>query len=239
MKTLSTFLCASLFMFVTCSCNINAQFGKKGSGTIVEQERNLTEFSCIDAGGGIDVFMSQGDVQKVVVVTDDNLQEFIKTEINGDVLKIYTKKWINPSKALKVKVIMKNLKSISFSGGSDFFTESPIVVGDLKIKLSGGSDGKIELKAITIDGTLSGGSDLYLKGVSGELKISASGGGDCKAFDLITANADLSASGGSDIFATVEKELKASASGGSDIKYKGEPKIIKSESSGGSDIIKE
>ena len=230
----------SISLFVAlASCNINAQFGKNGSGTITEQERKLPEFTCIDAGGGIDVFLTQGDVQKILVVTDDNLQEYVKTEVNGDVLKIYTQKSLNPSKKLKVNVMMKVVKSISFSGGSDFFTENTINVGDLKLNFSGGSDGKINLKAISIDAIVSGGADLDLKGAVGEIKVDASGGGDFKAFGLIAANADVSASGGSDIFITVEKELKASASGGSDIKYKGNPKLIKSEASGGSDINKE
>lgn len=239
MKKVSKIIFGAFMLVAIVSCNINVQFGKKGSGTILEQERKFPEFTCIDAGGGIDVFMTQGDVQKILVITDDNLQEFVKTEVNGDVLKIYTERSLNPSKKLMVKVMMKEVKSISFSGGSDFFTENPINVGELKMNFSGGSDGKITLKAVSIDAILSGGSDIDLNGTVGELKVDASGGGDFKAYGLSAANADVSASGGSDIFITVENQLKASASGGSDIKYKGNAKLIKSETSGGSDIIKE
>jgi hypothetical protein len=240
MKKIKLFSVLGAIMVLGLSnCNINAQFGKKGSGTITEQERNVPVFTGIEAGGGIDVYVTQGEKQKVVVVTDDNLQEYVKTKVEGDILKIYLDKWSIHAKSMKVKITLKDLKSVSCSGGSDFYTESPVVVGNLSVSLSGGSDAKIELKAIEIMASASGGSDLYLKGAAGLLKVEASGGSGCKAYELTVAKADASASGGSDIFLTVDKELKAEASGGSDVHYKGNAAIVKSESSGGSDIIKE
>jgi len=232
-------IAGSLMIILLSMCNIDAHFGLKGSGKVVEQERSLPIFSAIEASGGINVYISQGESQKVVVVTDDNIQPLVLTKVENNVLKVFLDKWSVRASTLKILITIKDIKSVSCSGGTDAYSESPIIVSSLQINLSGGSDANFNLKADEISGSMSGGSDLMLKGTSGTLKIEASGGSDCKAFDLITSKADVSASGGSDIFITVNEELIASASGGSDIKYKGNAKIIKSESSGGSDIIKE
>ena len=226
-------------MAIFTMCNINAQFGAKGSGNIISQERNLTEFTGIESSGGIDVYITQKDTQKVVVETDDDLQKLVITKVENGILKVYPDKWFMHFKKLKVYVSVKDIKTISASGGSDIFAENPIIAGNMGISLSGGSDARLNIKGIQIDGSLSGGSDLYLKGAAGYLKIKASGGSDCKAYELTAAKADITTSGGSDVYITVEEELKASASGGSDVKYKGNAKVINSNSSGGSDIIRE
>jgi hypothetical protein len=228
-----------LTILIFTMCNINAQFGSKGSGNVIAQERNLPEFNGIESSGGIDVYITQNDTQKVVVETDDDLQKYVITKVEDGILKIYPDKWFMHFKKLKVHVSMKDLKKLSGSGGSDLFAEKPIITGNFEISLSGGSDANLYIKGIEISGSLSGGSDLYLKGAAGYLKIKASGGSDCKAYELTAAKADISTSGGSDVYITVEEELKASASGGSNVKYKGNAKVINSESSGGSDIIKE
>lgn len=234
-----TAIFAVLILLGLCMCNLNAQFGLKGSGNVIENERALESYTGIETSGGIDVCIYQGDVQKVVVVADDNLQDIIITKVEGETLKIYPEKWIRHASNIKVKVTIKDLKSVSGSGGSDVYSEQTLIVGNLSVNFSGGSDGNLSLKAIEINGTISGGSDLILKGAAGYINIEASGGSDCKAYDLIAAKANVSASGGSDIYVTVDQDIKANASGGSDIKYKGNATILKSESSGGSDIIKE
>jgi hypothetical protein len=48
--------------------------------------------------------------------------------------------------------------------------------------------------------------------------------------------ADLESSGGSDIKVTVEEELTARASGGSDIEFKGNPRIVDTNTSSSADI---
>lgn len=221
------------------TCNINTEFGINGSGNIVEQERNLPKFTGIEVRGGIELYITQGDTQKVVVETDDNLQKIFITKVEDDILKIYTDRWFVNSKSLKVKVVVKDLIMVSCSGGSDAFTEKPFTAGNLAINLSGGSDANLELKATEITGHISGGSDLYMKGTVVNFNLEASGGSDCKAYDLTATKANLTASGGSDVYITVNDELKAVASGGSDIKYRGTAKIVDANSSGGSDIYRE
>ncbi len=113
------------------------------------------------------------------------------------------------------------------------------MAGSLKIHLSGASNCEIEIKATDIDGELSGASSLKLKGAVGKFKIECSGASNCSAYNLTATNADLEASGASEINLTFDNELKATASGASHINYRGNAKLVKSETSGASSISKD
>lgn len=226
--------CLIIIGFV--NCNINDRLWKKGSGTIVEQERSLAEFNGIEAGGAVEVNITQGDSQKVVVVTDDNFQDNVKTEVSGKILKIYTEHHFSGYTKLKVIVVVKNIESIELTGASRLYSIKPFISGNMKINLSGASHLEMEIKAIEINSEISGASDLNLSGAVGDFKLEASGASKCDAFDLVTANSDVSASGASKISITCDHELKIDASGASNISYKGEAKILKSEVSGASNV---
>jgi hypothetical protein len=216
-----------------------AQNPQKNTVRNSDQGRDLPVFSGIETTGGIDVYVIQGEPQKVYVIGDEEIVDRIVTEVSEDVLHIYYEKWLLRFRNVKVLVTMKDIKLLKGTGGSDIFSKKQLVVGNLELDASGGSDIDLDVKAIEITGSASGGSDIKLKGAAGYLKVDASGGSDCKAYDLVVAKADVSASGGSDIYIQVDEDLKANASGGSDVHYKGKAKITKVETSGGSDIIKE
>jgi hypothetical protein len=226
------------FMAVLTETRVLANFFERRKENI-EQPRTVSPFTAIEVGGGIDVVLSQGDKQSVSINADANIQEIVITEVDNNVLKIYFDKWKMSSSKVKVTVCMKDIKSLSSSGGSDIYTTSPIVAGNLNLNVSGGGDINIDVKAIEIKAELTGGSGLDLKGAAGYFYLSASGGSKCKSYEFTVAKADISASGGSTIRLTVDKDLKASASGGSSVKYKGNAHIIKEDESGGSQISKE
>ncbi len=221
------------------NCNVDGRLWKSGSGTVVEQPRQLGEFTKIEISGAIEVSLSQGDTQSVVVITDDNLQENVKTEVEGNTLKAYTDGHLSNYSKLRIDIVMKDIKGIELSGASKLFSKAPLVAGSFKFDLSGASNCDIEIKAIDIKGELSGASNLNIKGAVGTLKMDVSGASKCSAFNLISADADISASGASKISVTCDHELKLSASGASNISYKGEAKILKTESSGASSISKD
>ena len=61
-----------LFMSIP---SMQAQFRTKGNGKLVKSERKLNTITGIEAGGALNIYLIQGDVQKVEVETDENLQE--------------------------------------------------------------------------------------------------------------------------------------------------------------------
>lgn len=203
------------------------------------QKRNVSGFHAIEIGGGIDLYLSQGDEAVAVSASKDEYRDKIKTEVKNGVLKIWYEynsnirlDWGN--RKMKAYVSAKTLDGLHASGGSDVFVDGSFKAAKLDMEVSGGSDfhGKIESDELKVQA--SGGSDVDISGKVGRLTIDASGGSDFKGYDLSTDICNVEASGGSDVYITVNKELSAKASGGSDVHYKGNGLIRDINTSSGS-----
>ena len=190
------------------------------------EKRNVSGFHAIEVGGGIDLYLSQGEEAVAVSASKNEYRARIKTEVKNGVLKIWYEwnsnlrfDWSNHK--LKAYVSFKDIDRLEGSGGSDISIDGSIKVAKLALEISGGSDfdGKVETSELEIQA--SGGSDVRISGKATRLTIDASGGSDFKGYDLASDICNVEASGGSDIQVTVNKELSANASGGSDVYYKG------------------
>ena len=203
------------------------------------EKRNVSGFHAIEVGGGIDLYLSQGEEAVAVSASKNEYRARIKTEVKGGVLKIWYEwnsnlrfDWSNHK--LKAYVSFKDIDRLEGSGGSDISVDGSIKVAKLAMEVSGGSDfdGKVETDELKIHA--SGGSDVDISGKAARLTIDASGGSDFKGYDLASDICNVEASGGSDIHVTVNKELSANASGGSDVYYKGTGMIRDLKTSGSS-----
>jgi hypothetical protein len=203
----------------------------------VKETRHADDFSRINVSSGIDLIISQGNkVHVVAEARNSEMLESILTEIEGNTLKIYSKKKMFKPGQRKVYVTFRNIDGIKATGGSDITAESVINVSSLEIGAHGGSDVEMEIKSDDLQCKITGGSDADLKGEVKEFTAEANGGSDIKAKELITENCSLNISGGSDAYITVNSELNVEASGGSDVTYYGNAKIKNINSSGGSDV---
>ena len=203
------------------------------------EKRNVSGFHAIEVGGGIDLYLSQGEEAVAVSASKNEYRAKIKTEVKNGVLKIWYEwssnlrfDWSNHK--LKAYVSFKDIDRLEGSGGSDISVDGSIKVAKLAMEVSGGSDfdGKVETGELNIQA--SGGSDVRISGKADRLTIDASGGSDFKGYDLASDICNVEASGGSDIQVTVNKELSANASGGSDVYYKGTGLIRDLKTSGSS-----
>lgn len=206
-------------------------------------DQQLSGFTSLAAGSGVNVYLSQGNSESVKIEASEEAFQYLITEVDRNKrltirLENSMKQWFTRTGPINVYISFKELQDIEVSGGADLFGEEELSFHNLRMGASGGSDIKISLQANELELRCSGGSDAVVDGYTAYFKGSASGGSDIKAKDLVTEVADISVSGGSDAFITVKRELTASASGGSDINYYGSPAKLNSNKSGGSDITK-
>lgn len=216
---------ASILGFFVTSCNMN--FGLRGDGNVQTVERNLNgSFDEIEVSRGLDVYLTQNGSESISIQADENLHDIIKTEIEGDVLKIYAEENISYSEAQKVMVSFKSLSRISASSGSDVYSKNTFNLESIRLTTDSGSDMTLDINAKNIDCSSSSGSDLRLSGTATNLIASASSGSDIKAGDLTVETSRVKASSGADITVNTTRELHASASSGGDIKYLGNPETV-------------
>ena len=228
-----------LFSLLVITGLITAASAQKTINDANAQKRNVSGFHAIEVGGGIDLYLSQGEEAVAVSASKNEYRARIKTEVKNGVLKIWYEwnsnlkfDWSNHK--LKAYVSFKDIDRLEGSGGSDISIDGSIKVAKLALEISGGSDfdGKVETSELEIQA--SGGSDVRISGKATRLAIDASGGSDFKGYDLASDICNVEASGGSDVHITVNKELSANASGGSDVYYKGTGMIRDLKTSGSS-----
>lgn len=207
-----------------------------GNGKVVKEERNITGFDEISASTGIEVVINQDTFEKVVVEADENIQKILKTEINGEKLKIYLEEGVNYAKKMKVYVTVKQLKSLDASAGSEVKSSGKINSESLKIHSSSGSEVNLEVDCNYVLADSSSGSELTVSGKTATVKGESSSGSELKLANLIAESGEVSGSSGSEINVHISKEIKAHASSGAEITVYGNPSIRDTNSSSGGDI---
>ncbi|MBD0333264.1 MAG: DUF2807 domain-containing protein, partial [Chitinophagaceae bacterium] len=144
------------------------------------QVRTAKGFHAINVSGGIDLYLSHGDEAVAVSASNTKYLEYLKTEVENGVLKIWfdyknlTRLNFNDKRNLKAYVSYKNLNKLIASGGSDVNVDGTIKSDELVLNISGGSDfeGKVDVNELTID--QSGGSDVDIEGRATKISIEAS-----------------------------------------------------------------
>lgn len=222
-------------LFIACFITLN--LAAQSSRTI-----SAKNFTNIAVSNGIDLFLTQGNNESVVVKGQEDVIRDVVVEQTGNNLTIKYKEGVNWSRLFKgtqihVHVTVKKLNGLSASGGSDVETQNTINTDKMSVKSSGGAD--LDLNIICKDITISssGGSDINLKGSAENMVLNTSGGSDVDAFEFKVNYAQVNTSGGSDANIYANKGLTASATGGSDIKYKGSAALKKVSNSKSADII--
>jgi len=209
----------------------------EGDGNVTKKSRNVANFSAVSVSSGIDLYLTQGNTISLEVETDQNIHEYIITEVKDGVLKIYVDGSIRSVKEMNVYLTFREIDALTASGGSDVEASGTISQDRLTIECSGGSDLKMDLVVDELKLSTSGGSDADITGEARVFHATSSGGSDLDAMELKTAECTLESSGGSDAHVYVTDKLKVQASGGSDVYYKGDA-VVDASVSGSSDLHK-
>ena len=222
---LATFLCAG--------CVINP--GIQGSGNVTKQQRSITAFEKIEiASGPFTVHLSQGDIERVEVEIDDNLQQYVDVRNEGNklVLDVLNKVKFGKTSKNNIYVTLKNIDLLSVSGVSKVKTTNPLNGGSLALNASGVFDGELEVVCEKLDAVLSGVGNLELRGRATELNVRQSGVGSLNAKMLIAGKVDVSNSGVGSVSIHATEELSMSNSGVGSINYSGDAIIKTIQTSG-------
>lgn len=225
---------------LSISACTHAQYRKTvhGNGNVVTKERKAEDFTGIKVSSGIDVYLKQGNNMSITVEADENLHEYILTEVRNGVLNVYTDANIRESEMKRVYVTMKDINSISTTSAGDVVGETPVKSDRLELSASSAGDIKLEVTSKEIKLNISSSGDMTLSGETDILEADLSSAGDLNAYELTVREADISASSAGDADISVTEKLTARASSAGDINYRGNPKSIDSHSSSAGGIHK-
>ena len=235
MKKLIILLAVPLLFFTSC----REIFGKRinGDGNIKSESRTAGSFNSVDVGGAVDLYLKQDAGQSITIEADANLMQYIDVFNEGDKLVVKTKNGfnLNPSRDIKVSVSAPLFRKIGASGACDVFTVNQLVSNEpFSLELSGASNGKLDVKAPSIDTDLSGACGVEFKGETKDLSAEGSGSVNFKCFDLLAENVKVDISGAGDAEVYASQKLNVEVSGAAGVKYKGNANVSQSVSGAGS-----
>ena len=196
-----------------------------GNGDVITEERQVSNFDGIKVSCGIDVYITQGDREYLEVQADENLLDIIKTEVENNMLKVYTDKNISVAKSKKVYLTYVNLNKIVISSAGDVKAENTLNTDKLDIRLSSAGDLRLDVVADEIYINVSSSGNAKLSGKTNYLKAGLSSAGDLNAFDLEAKVGDINVSSAGDAKVFITEEASFSSSSAGDIIYKGDPNI--------------
>ena len=181
----------------------------KGSGKLATEMRDLKNFSAIEVKGSSDVDVTIGKSFSVEVEADDNLLEYLETEVRHGTLFIsYAEGYsISTRRGSRLNITMPEIQEIEIRGSSDVRVD--------------GAKGK-ELIV-----TIAGSGDMKLSGAVDDFEADIRGSGDIDARKLVAREAYISIKGSGDVDVAVDDFLDARISGSGDITYYGDPKVKK------------
>ena len=203
----------------------------KGSGNIVTKERKATYFNKVKVATAIDLILTQGNSESIAVEADDNLHEYIMTEIKDNTLKIYIEANVSNVKEMNVYVTMKDIEKVSATSAGDVVGKTVIKSDELTLITSSAGDVKLDIDVRKLTCQISSAGDMTLSGTTDELEANLSSAGDLNAYELTArmANVSVSSAGNADI--TVKEKLRARASSAGDISFKGNPPEVDAHTS--------
>lgn len=227
-----------LSILLIINCVYGSKYRKKvrGSGHIVQEERQVASFSSIELTTMADVFIKISDTEKLIIETDDNLIDFFITEVRNGNLLIKKERNVNvrPTKGVRIYLTARALDQIEISSSGDI--EAPVLEADhFKINISSSGDLDMEgLYAKSLEMRISSSGDVRIhKGKLERQDINLSSSGDYKAGNVVSNQVTARLSSSGDATVNVQEYLKATLSSSGDLRYIGDPKVEVRESSSG------
>jgi hypothetical protein len=232
----------ALSLFSAGSC---AQWGNriKGNGNETTEQREVGSYDRISVSHIFKVELIPGDEGSLRLEGEENLLDYVITDVSGGRLKITVEKGIQlePSRrsdGIRIRVPVRDLDGLSVSGAADLTGSGEFVFPSFSVESSGASEVKLALQSDAVRVQTSGASDIVLKGRTETLEVQSSGASHLKAYDLESREAEVSVSGASEARISVSGELKARASGAAHIRYRGNPEKLDSKASRAADVSK-
>jgi len=187
--------------------------GVRGNGHIKTDDRTISAFTDIDAGGAFEIEWQEGP-PALRITTDQNLLSYVESDVSGDTLHLRTHDQIWPTHGIKV-VISSPTRADARIRGAVKLTAKQLTGPKFALEASGASH-------VSLDGNI----DELLADMTGASKLEASG--------LQTRGAEISTTGAGHAEVAAAQSLKVAITGAGKVTYSGNPKIEKHITGAGS-----
>ena len=215
MKTLLITLAVIIIIIFFIKNNLTKN-NIQGSGNIISESRELNNFTSIILLGSIDVNIKTSESNNCVVVADDNLIPYIKTEVVNNKLNISLNESYSSEEKLVVNINTPNYDEVSLSGS-----------GNINI---------LDFKNNNLSLNISGSGNITGNGEVETLVVKINGSGNLLSKEIKSKSATITINGSGDAEVFASDSISAKINGSGNIEYFGNPENVDSIINGSGDI---
>ena len=230
---LGLFLLAVLISASACSIR-----SIRGSGNLVTETRQVSDFDRIALSGSGEVILVQDGSESLTIETDDNVMKYVKAEVENGILKLGFENGINiiSTTHLIFRVDVINLTGLNVSGSGEVVADR-VETDDLEADISG--SGRIRVAHLTASGVkvdISGSGEINLTGDVRAQDVMVNGSGKYLGGDLCRKSIKVNVRASGDATVRATESLDAKTSGSGSIGYYGQPAEVNTSVSGSGKI---
>jgi hypothetical protein len=208
----------------------------RGSGTLVEEDRPVGNLSRVELTMPGTLSITGGDSESLSIEAEDNLLEYIQTDVRAGTLRIETRPGINlqATRPIRYALTVVKLDSITVTSSGDVEGDD-LQSKSFSVKISSSGNVTIaSLDATSLDVTISSSGNLEIRGGQVERQaIHISSSGEYLAQDLPSADAEVILSSSGSATVRVSDRLTGRLSSSGDVRYIGNPTVDVSTTSSG------
>ncbi|MCP3977968.1 MAG: DUF2807 domain-containing protein [bacterium] len=225
---------AMLIVAVGAACDSSSSSGFTqtetvvGSGTIAAEDRTVSGFDSVLFAGEGSLEIEMGAVESLSITTDDNLLEYLQTDVRNGRLEIRTERGIDvmPSDGIEYSLTAIDLNEIRHTGVGEIEIDDLLMTPSLSLTLTGvgGLEATdLDVDELEIDHTGVGG--FTLSGTAEMQEITLSGVGNFDGSDLAGVDATVNFTGVGTIVVRVSGTLDVTILGDGLVQYIGDPAL--------------
>ena len=184
-------------------------------------------FTKIYLEGTFKVILEQGSQTGLRIKTDEDNFRYIDVQSDAESLSLKILKKHFDFDKLVLYITFKDLERLDIKGGISLETKGYIDFKDFYLRVEGGANIEMNLKANKFDVIGEGGVKFVFDGIADELNASISGAGYLDASELKARKCDITIEGVGAGCVYVSGTLNASINGVGKIRYKGDPQVTK------------
>lgn len=225
-----------LAILVMCTTPFFAQNKAKKRNGDVSEQRELRDFTRIDTELAADIYIRQGDSFSFSAEGSEESLERMETSVkNGELFITKQSKWKvwKELERLHIYITVPTLDDLVFSGAGNVVLEGHWEAPKMKIELQGAYNlSALDVAIVDLKVELNGVGSLDIGGKSTNGNLMVNGTGNIYAYDLAIQNARCTVNGVGKLECSVTDELVADVSGMGSVRYRGDPKNVKSSVNG-------
>jgi Putative auto-transporter adhesin, head GIN domain len=204
----------------------------KGSGNIINEERTVPFFNSINHNTVGQVNITYGSTRQVIVRTDDNIQQYVKTKVQDNTLQILIESEFGLSDfSLTIDIVMTELKSLSANSAGNITGTNTFFTNDAYLNLNSAGNIRLNLETIDLHSNISSAGNLFLGGKAQNHYAGLYSAGNLFAYDLETKATRISLNSAGNAFINVIDYLDATLTSAGYLYYVGYPEIVQSTTS--------